>query len=438
MRALQVQVATDDVAHVLDCARAHGAHRPLAIRADRARNQDGAPDGPWSLVFLYVSNENVGAFVDDVRRGVADAQFILLPVGALPLETPLTQLDERVRDVSRLSTLELVLASLQSIGAWRGIVIFSALAGIIAAYGLIFDVGYILVAAMLVNPMGAPALVSVIGLTIGDGRMFARGALRFAVSLLIQAAAALALGMAYGLTLSTPMMEQVTSLSAWAVLIAFVAGIAGAQAQAKSERDSLISGTAAGFMVAAALAPPAAVLGLSVSLGRWDYLGLMAFLLALQFHAIVAGGWLGLKVFGVAPADPSIGRGSARTRSLLLAAVLVVTAGLVLWQTTLAPRFVKSDLTRTALEIARDAAAGDDVLLISSSADFTRRETGYDGESLLIRVIVEKQSGLSDDSVAAVLRSRIDALVADRMNDVVPFVDVTVLPGPRRDGPGGR
>jgi uncharacterized membrane protein len=438
MRALQVQVPTADVEHVLDCARAHGAHRPLAIRADRVRLEDGEPDGAWSLAFLYLSNENVGAFVDDVRRGVADAQFILLPVGALPFETPLTQLDSRVRDVSRLSTLELVLASLQSIGSWRGIVIFSALAGVIGGYGLIFDVGYILVAAMLVNPMGAPALVSVIGLAIGDGRMFARGALRFGVSLLVQAAAALALGIAFGLTLSTPMMEQVTSLSAWAVLIAFVAGIAGAQAQAKSERDSLISGTAAGFMVAAALAPPAAVLGLSLSLSRWDYLGLMAFLLALQYHAIVAGGWLGLKIFGVAPADPSIGRGSARTRSLLLAAVVVVTAGLVLWQTTLAPRFVKSDLTRTALEIARDATTGD-VLLISSGADFTRRQMpDYDGETLLMRVIVEKRSVLSDDSVAAALRSRIEDLVAERMNGVVPFVDVTVLPASRRDPTGGR
>jgi uncharacterized membrane protein len=75
-------------------------------------------------------------------------------------------------------------------------------------------------------------------------------------------------------------------------VLALVAGAAGAQAQVQAERDSLVSGTGAGFMVAAALAPPAAMLGLSVPLARWDYAGLMAFLLLLQFVAISLGGWL--------------------------------------------------------------------------------------------------------------------------------------------------
>jgi hypothetical protein len=301
MRPLQVHVRADEVERVLEAAEKHGATRPVTVPADPLRAHGQRTQERWSLVLLHLPNENVGAFVEDVRQDLDDPQFILLPVGALPLETPLSELHPQVRDVSRLSTLELVVASLQSIGSWRGMLMFSALAGIIGAYGLIFDIGYVLVAAMLVNPMGAPALVSVIGLTIGDLRMFGRGALRFFVSLVVQAAAALTLGFAYGLSVSTAMMEQVTSLSAWAVLIAVAAGIAGAQAQASSDRDSLVSGTATGFMVAAALAPPAAVLGLAVPLGRWDYFGLMAFLLGLQYLGIVAGGWVGLTVLGVRP-----------------------------------------------------------------------------------------------------------------------------------------
>jgi len=342
------------------------------------------------------------------------------------------EVDERVRDVSRLSTIELVLGSLQSVGAWKGILLFSAFAGVIGAYGLIFDVSYLLVAAMLVNPMGAPALVSVVGIAIGDARMFGRGGVRFLVSLAVQAGAALALGFAYALDVSTEMMEQVTALSTWSILVAVVAGAAGAQTQVKSDRDSLVSGTAAGFMVAAALAPPAAVLGLSVPLARWDYFGQMAFLLALQFFAIAAGGWLSLFVFGVRPAEPSIGRGSALRRNVLLAGVVAVAVGMVAWQTSQEPRFQKADLSRAALEIARDAVdATPGAFLVESDARFTRPELDrYEGEGLLIQVIVESSGAAEDDGVLqSAIRERIRTLVHERMRGVVPFVDVTILPG---------
>lgn len=99
--------------------------------------------------------------------------------------------------------------------------------------------------------------------------------------------------------------------------------------QVESERDSLVSGTAAGFMVAAALAPPAAMLGLSIPLGRWDYTALMGFLLMLQFVAIGAGGWLALMIYGVRPSDPSVGRGKGKWRTVLAGVVLLIAVAMV-------------------------------------------------------------------------------------------------------------
>jgi uncharacterized membrane protein len=423
VRSIQVQVRANVVEQVLALAEEHDAPSPVVVRA-------GQHGEEWSLVFITVPNDRAGSFITAVTDVAADAAFVLLPVGALPLGVPLDRMDERVRDVSRLSTLELVAGSLQSVGAWRGLLLYSVLAGTVGGYGLIFDVSYLLVAAMLINPMGAPALVSVIGLSIGDARMFARGGWRFVASLAVQAAAALALGLGYGLDVSTAMMEQVTSLSTWAVVVALAAGAAGAQTQVKSDRDSLVSGTAAGFMVAAALAPPAAVLGLSVPLGRWDYVGLMTFLLALQYLAITLGGWLVLHAVGVRPADPSIGRGTARLRTIIAAGVAIGMLGLVAWQAHNAPRFTRADESRTALEIARDAVDGlDGVAYVQSSAHFTRRDLErYAGETLLFEVVVEDAGGAGDDVEAAV-RAAIRRLVADRMDGVVPLVRVTVLPG---------
>jgi len=428
LRSLQIRLRSPDVETVLSLAARHHARSLSSVRAERTAGEgDEDPEG-WSLVLLTLPNDRVGTFIDAVGRAAEDAEFVLLPVGVLPLGGPSHPLDEQVRDVSRLSTLELVVSSLQSIGSWRGMVVYSVLAGTIAAYALIFDVSYLLVAAMLINPMGAPAQVAVIGQAIGDVRMFFRGGERFLVSLLVQAGAAMALGFAYGLRLSTPLMEQIAALSAWTVLIALAAGAAGAQSQVRSERDSLVSGTAAGFMVAAALAPPAAMLGLAISLGRWDYAGLMAFLLALQFLAINVGGGAVLFASGIHPARPSVGRGSAPRRAMLAGALVVATIGLVVWQSARGPAFAKADLSRAALEIAQDAVGQvPGAHLIDSSARFTRRDLEhYEGEGLLIEIVAE--SSAAAEAVEVQIRDQVRRLVAERMTGVIPFVRVSVIP----------
>jgi uncharacterized membrane protein len=432
MRSLQVQVRSDQVQDVLRLAESHGARFPVALRAEsKADDEDGVDK--WSVVLLNLPNDKVGRYVEAVSAEVGEARFTLLPVGALPLSMPMDHVDDAVRDVSTLSTMEVLVASLQSVGAWKGMLVYSALAGVVGAHALIFDVIYLLVAAMLINPMGAPAVVAVVGVAVGDRRMFVRGAWRFLVSLLVQAAAALGLGAAYGLTISTAAMEQVTSLSVWAAVLAAAAGAAGAQSQLKSERDSLVSGTAAGFMVAAALAPPAAVLGLSVAIARWDYLQLMAFLLLLQFVAITVGGWIVVHALGVRPGDPGIGRGSARWRTVLAVASMVVLTALVWLQTTLEPRFTRADLSRTALEIAGEAAdSTPGAYLVESSARFTRgRLARYPGDALLFDIIIERSDlAASDEVLERGLREHVRRLVAARMSDVTPFIRVTVVPGP--------
>jgi hypothetical protein len=163
----------------------------------------------------------------------------------------------------------------------------------------------------------------------------------------------------------------------------------------------------------------------------------MAFLLALQFVAIALGGWLALLVFGVRPAEPSIGRGSPRWRTALVVVVLAATAGLVAWQTRLGAGFLKADLSRQALEIARDAvAAVPGAHLVESTARFTRPEMErHEREGLLMQVTVEREPDAPpDDALEAAVRAEVRRLVRARMEGVVPFVDVTVLPGEEPEG----
>lgn len=421
-------MAPADGPRVAALARDHGAAAPRLLPAHTSEGE------ARSLVVTLLPNDRVGAFVEAVQRHVDAARFVLVPWGTLPLEPPLHDVQERVRDVSRLSTLELVLSSLQSIGSWGGLAAYGLFAGTIAAYGTMFDVSWLLVAAMLINPMGAPAIVAVIGAAVGDARLLGRGTLRFGAALLLQAAVAAAVGWTYGLRTSTATMEQVTSLSVLAALVAGAAGAAGALSQVRSERDSLVSGTAAGFMVAAALAPPAAVLGLSLPLARWDYALLMTLLLLLQLAAILAGGWAALWVAGVRPRVRGTDTASRTWSFTSFAVAVLVLAGLVAWQLALRPRGTKADLSRDALQLVHDAL--DDVpiaRLVESEARFTRaRLERVAGEALLVQVVVERSQtvaeGADDSAVENAVRQAVQRRIQAQMRGVVPFVDVGVLP----------
>jgi uncharacterized hydrophobic protein (TIGR00271 family) len=434
VRQVQIVVPAERAGAVLQRARELGACAPVGVRVEPA-GSDASPGSSRSLLIAQLPNDRLGELITSVRELAEDAEIAVLAGGALPLRSPLEDVGEQVRDVSRLSTFEVVLGSLQSVGSWTGMLVYSALAGVIGAYGLVFDASYLLVAAMLINPMAAPALVSVIGVAVGDPRMVARGGLRFLVSLLVQAGAALAFGVAYGLRDATAVMEQVTSLSAWVPLLALASGAAGALTQVKSERDSLVSGTAAGFMVAAALAPPAAVLGLSVPLERWDYASRMALLLALQYVAIVAGGAIALAARGVRAGDPATARVSRMRGGVLIALAVVAALALALVPRAGDPSLRLADLSRRAREHAAVAVSRvEGAELVEVRARFARPEADAGARhGLLVEVVVEAVEGAPTlEALEHEVGDAVRTSVADALPGVRPLVDVTVIPGTGR------
>lgn len=423
------------MAPVLRLAREHGAFAPAVTPLER-ESGDG-----WRSIRANLPNDRVGAFVSAVAARVEEPEFVLLPHGTLPISLPLADLRERVADVSRRSTLELVLDGLQSIGSWSGMLTYALVSGVVAAYGVLFDTPYLLTAGMLIAPMGAPAMVTALGITIGDGWMVRRGTVRFFASLVVLALAAALLGYAYGLRVSTPTMEAISNLSAWAVLLSVAGGWAGAQAMARSDRDSLVTATATGFLVAVALSPPSAVLGLAVPMGRWDYVVRMAFLLLLTFFGVQVGAWLSLHLLGVGASDAPEGRGTSRLRWALVAAAVLVTAGMVAWQTRQEPSYLQADLSREAVRVSREAVSGlEGLAVVDAEARFTRQDASWHpGEGLLVQLIVVRRAtaggaegGLPsqppEDEVESRVRATVERLLRTRIEGIHPFVSVTVLP----------
>lgn len=425
MRQVQVQVRSEQAERVLKVASDHDAFSPLSVPGEREGGE------AWSVVFLHLPNDRVGEFVWALRDEVDDAQFVVFPFGVLPVQTPTNEIHPQIRNVAARSTLELVLGALQSVGSWKGLLLYACFSGIVAGYGLIVGTGYMLVAAMLIAPLGAPLMVVTIGIVVGDRRMVLRGAARFVSAVGVMVVSAAAMGWIHGLQAATALMETVTELSLWTAPVALVAGAAGAQSQIQSERSSLVTATATGFLVAAALAPVSALLGLSVVMGRWDFTAIMVFQIVFQFFALVTGGWLILRLYGVKPDDATTGRGSRGLRLALSALTLAVTAGMGTWQYLAGPRLVKADVVGDALALAgNEVRALSTVRLVGVQGRMTTPDLRYvDGVGLLMEVTVQRAgAAVPADSAEAAVRRAVSRAVRERFDGVTPFVSVTVLP----------
>jgi len=425
MRSIAIQLPRGAEQDVLRLSREHGAS------GEQVSDVRGADGTALSLIVVHIPNARLGDFVADVAERRPDALFTFQPSGVVTVQPPLDEVRQRVRDVSHRSALELVVGALQSIGSWKGLLLYAVLSGVVAAYAVIFNIPYLLTAAMLISPMGGPVMVAAIAMAVGDLNMVRRGMTRFWASIAVLAIAAAATGAAYGLDFSTETMELISSLSNWAILIALAGGAAGALAQIQSERDSLVTATATGFLVAVSLSPPAAVLGLGMVIGRWDYVAQMAVLLVLTFLGIMVGGALTLFAYDVGPDSPGGSRGSHRVRSILGVVATVSIAGIVFWQSAQAPEFRKADLSRDAVRLTRDVIAESaEARLLQATAAFTRPDVpAVEGEALLIQAWVALQPGRSPDApgVEAELVARIAERVRRDLPGVVPFVEVTTM-----------
>jgi uncharacterized membrane protein len=430
MRSITIQLPRGNEHRLLLLAREHGGS------GERVSHGWGADGDDLAVIEMQLPNDRLGDFVSASIEAAPEVRFTFEPTGVLAIEPPLGEIREAVLDVSRRSTLEVVLGALQSIGSWRGLLVYALLSGVVAAYAVIFNIPYLLPAAMLISPMGGPVMVAVIAIATGDTGMLRRGLIRFWVAVSLLAGAAAIMGAVYGLDFSTATMEMISSLSSWVLLIAVAGGAAGALAQIQSERDSLVTATATGFLVAVSLSPPAAVLGLGVVIGRWDYVAQMAVLLLLTFFGILAGGALTLVSFGVGPDAPPAVRGSRLARAWMAAIVILGGGALFLWQSGSSPEFQKADLSRDAVRVTREAIRERvEVRLLQVNAAFTRPElSDSEGEALLIQAWITSAPGTSEaqlESAANALRGRIAARVTSELPGVAPFVDVTTLPPPR-------
>lgn len=356
----------------------------------------------------------------------------LLPSGVMALHPPSEQAAEQVTQVEFRSPVEVFLSGLQSVGSWKGFLGYAAVAGIVVWIGLYTNTSYLLTAAMLIAPFAGPAMNFAMATARGDRKLLGRSILRYFAALAVTIAIAAILSWLFGQAIATPQMIERSQVSSVALLLPLAAGAAGALNLIQSERSSLVSGAATGMLVAASLAPPAGVVGMSMAIGRWDLAVSGVFLLLLQLCGINLSAALLFRGFGLSTRGARYTRGKKAVFPITLAITGLAVVGLLTWQLANPPNLERASRAQRANAeiqnvVEQEAAAQ----LVEANVRFTR--SNISGQNtLLSEVYVQRSPDTTEPD--SVIRDRLiqaiqNQLMAEGFN-VTPLVEVSVLSPP--------
>ncbi|MFE4107941.1 DUF389 domain-containing protein [Almyronema epifaneia] len=428
MRQLLIQVPRGQGAQVLSLAQKHQG-------ANLAQLEAKEPDRVIDLVIAYLPNRQVEKLLDDLEALPA-VKVTLVPSGMMPLQPPADEAPQQVTNVQARSPIEIFLAGLQSIGSWSSFLAFAAIAGVIVWIGLFTNSSFLLVAAMLIAPFAGPAMNVAIGTARGDRRLLRRSLLRYFCALAVTIATAALLSLVFNQQNATNAMVANSQISVVAVLLPLTAGAAGALQLVQSERSSLVSGAAVGMLVAASLAPPAGLVGMSLALGEWDMAKSGAFLLILQLAGINLAGAAVFRLYGLSPQGARYKRGDRIVFPVVLALTGTILAGLLTWQFSQPPNLQRSSRVQSAVEVIQNTLQQDDtVYLVEANVRFTR--ASIPGQNTLLGVIYvqpQAQTSLSDQTLSERLSRQIQQDLLAQGFNVTPLINVIVLSPPAASG----
>jgi uncharacterized membrane protein len=423
MREIQVTVPRGAGEKVLEKAAEFQVENPTCYSARDVQKE-------VDVVILHAANESV----DEIIRALSSIEgmrITLHPQDVFPLNPREKHISSNITSVSPRSPLEIWLNGLQSVGSWKGFLGYTVGASVIVWIALYTNTIYLLVAAMLVAPYAGPAMNLALATATGDSTLLRRNLIRYGISLSITIAITTIISLLIQQESSTATMVQISEVSSLSLLLPLTAGAVGALNLSLASNNSLVPGTAVGTLVAASLAPPAGLIGMSLAQGRWDMAANGAFLLLLQLFAINASGSLVFRAFGLGPESTHFQRGRGRVFYISLGASLAALAALLVWQFSSSPNLQRSTRAQRASGVVQQiVVAYPHADLVETNVRFPRPTVDHQ-DLLLSEVYVMRAS--SSELSAEQIRLELSGLIRRQLDTDfhgTPLVTVTVLDAP--------
>ena len=296
----------------------------------------------------------------------------------------------------------------------------TVLSAVVALAGLLLDSPALVVGSMVIAPQVGSALTAAVGVVLADRGMIRSGLRAQVVGLAVAVAGAAAVGWLVQAASFVPGALDVTTVTqisqrispgALSLVVGLVAGAAGSLGLATALPVSLV-----GVMIAAALIPAAAAVGVGIAWGLPVVAAGAALLLASNFAAINVVSPAVLWALGYRPAD--WGDAPRRRYARVGAVVLVLGAAFVGAAALTADQMAFERDANRAVADTLDADRYDDLALVG-----VRSTVPLAGGDYGVTVVVERP----DDGSYPGLAARIRTGVADRTGRLVAvevqFVD---------------
>jgi uncharacterized hydrophobic protein (TIGR00341 family) len=210
--------------------------------------------------------------------------------------------------------------------------VMTVVSAVIATAGLLLDSPATVVGSMVIAPLIGPAMASAVGTVVDDAEMFRRGVVLQLVGVLLSIAAATGFAVLVQTTnlvpptldpLSLSEVEERLAPNFLSLVVAIGAGVAGAISLTTGVSTALV-----GVMIAVALIPPAATVGIGVAYGEPALAVGSAVLVAVNVLSINLAALVVLWYSGYRP-EQLFQRDDARVATLQRVAVLIAAIALL-------------------------------------------------------------------------------------------------------------
>ena len=389
--------------------------------------------GKIDLVIAYVPNGNIEEFLGELED-FEELHITIVPRSFMPLKPPMSEIPQQIIDVQSISPSEVFLAGLQSVGAWKGFLSYAIAGAVIVWIGLYTNSSFLLVAAMLIAPFAGPAMNVAIATARGDFSLLKTGLIRYVAAIAVTMAVTAGLSLILSQELASNAMVESSKVASISVLLPLIGGAAGALNLIQAERSSLVSGTAVGMLVAAALAPPAGTAGMAIALGLWSMALNCVYLLVLQLVGINLAAAMVFRLYGLSQKGARYKRGKKWLFPVAIAITTAALVGLLSYQFTSDTNLQRSSLEQRAnAEVQKVIEDSDMAKLVKSSVSFTRADVD-DQNTLLCLIYVQRPDNVtaSDREISDRLTEQIQNHLIQKDFKATPLVNVSVLEPPDR------
>lgn len=255
-------------------------------------------DGERMQRYRMVINDNQLQRVLDALQSFLGAQASAR-ILVLPVEISLPKPDESERQAEDTSPTarEKIFEEMEKNSRLdRHYLLLVLLSTIVAAIGLIEDNVAVVVGAMVIAPLLGPNLALSFGTAIGDRHLVGRSALTLGVGAGLAILLSIGVGFFWPEAIDSFELQSRADVGLDSVALALAAGAAGALSL-----TSGVSSVLVGVMVAVALLPPAAAVGLFIGQAKWIDAEGAALLLAINIVCVNIAAKLVLLARGYRP-----------------------------------------------------------------------------------------------------------------------------------------